>query len=449
MLFKKQNITPKKEGSVSSMQKSFTKRSGFRSTRSTFFITVGVIALVTILCYTGLYIPGVVQFKGIQEARLGIDIKGGFEAVLAPAKSFKGTPTKADLEAAKSVVELRMDNLKITDRDVFIDNANRIVVRSPWKSDDTTNNADTALKELGEMALLTFKDPDGKVVLEGKDIADAYAALSQEDNTPVVVLNMNATGKTKFAEATTRLVNQKISINMDTTQLSNPNVEEPITGGEATITGMESMDAAKALAAKIKAGALPFALETITSSQISASLGKGALDVMKTAGIVAFILICLFMLLYYRLPGFVAIFALTAQVIGQLLAISIPQFTLTLPGIAAIILSIGMGVDANIIISERVKEEVKLGLPLKIAIRNGFDRAFSAVLDGNVTVAIAAITLMIFGSGTFLSFGYSLLTGVILNGLCGVTASRLMIGSLSLYPKLQAKWLYGGKKVQR
>jgi len=430
------------------MQKSFTKRSGFRSTRNTFFITAGVIALIAILCYTGLYIPGVIQIKGVQETRLGIDIKGGFEAVLAPAKSYVGTPTKADLEAAKSVVELRMDNLKITDRDVFIDNENRIVVRSPWKSDDTANNADTALKELGEMALLTFKDPDGKVVLEGKDVADSYAALSQKDNSPVVVLNLTPDGKTKFAEATARLVNQKISINMDTIQLSNPNVESAITGGEATITGMGTIEAAKALAAKIKAGALPFALETITSSQISASLGKGALDVMKTAGIVAFSLICLFMLLYYRLPGFVAIIALIAQIVGQLLAISVPQFTLTLPGIAAIILSIGMGVDANIIISERIKEELNAGNPLKIAIRNGFDRAFSAVLDGNVTVAIAAIALMLFGSGTFLSFGYSLLTGVILNGLCGVTATRLMVGSLSLYPNLQAKWLYGGKKVK-
>ncbi|MHB1484085.1 MAG: protein translocase subunit SecD [Saccharofermentanales bacterium] len=430
------------------MAKSFSKRSGFRSSRTTFFITAGVIAVIGILCFTGLYIPGVIQIKGAREMRLGIDIKGGFEAVLAPAKSYTKPITANDLEAAKSVVELRMDNLKITDRDVFIDSQNRIIVRSPWRSDDTTNNADIALKELGEMALLTFKDPDGKVVIEGKDVVDAYAALSPEDNSPVVVLNLNAAGKTKFAEATTRLVNQKISINMDETMLSNPNVEEPITGGEATITGMESIEAAKDLAAKIKAGALPFALEVITSSQISASLGKGALDVMVLAGFIAFMLVCLAMVLIYKLPGFVAAIALTAQVVGQLLAISIPQFTLTLPGIAALILSIGMGVDANIIIAERIKEELRAGNPLKVAIRNGFDRAFSAVLDGNATVAIAAVILMIFGSGSFLSFGYTLLTGVILNGLCGVTATRLMISSLSLYPKFHSKWLYGGKKVQ-
>lgn len=430
------------------MAKSFSKRTGFKSSRIAFSITAGIIAIVAILCFTGLYIPGIIQIRGAREMRLGIDIKGGFEAVLAPAKSYTKPITTADLEAAKSVVELRMDNLNITDRDVFIDNANRIIVRSPWKSDDVTNDADIALKELGEMALLTFKEPDGKIVIEGKDVVDSYAALSPEDNSPVVVLTLNADGKTKFAEATTRLVGQKISINMDETMISNPNVQTPITGGEATITGMGSIQEAKDLAAKIKAGALPFALETITSSQISASLGKGALDVMILAGLIAFILVCLFMILTYRLPGAVAAIALTAQVTGQLLAISIPQFTLTLPGIAAIILSIGMGVDANIIIAERIKEELNAGNPLKVAIRNGFDRAFSAVLDGNATVAIAAVILMIFGSGSFLSFGYSLLSGVILNGLCGVTATRLMIGSLSLYPKFHSKWLYGGKRVK-
>lgn len=433
------------------MKKSFTKRSGFNSTRNTFFVTVGVIALLTILCYTGLDIPGQPPIYGIRQSRLGIDINGGFEGILAPASSFKGSVTNKDLDAAKSVVELRMDNLNISDREVFIDySAKRIIVRVPWKTDDDKNDSTLALKELGEMALLTFKDPDGKVVLEGKDVADAYAAIDSQSGQadPIVALKLTASGKTKFAEATSRLVGQNISINMDDTMISNPKVENAITGGEATITGMESTQAAKDLAAKIKAGALPFALETINSNEISASLGKDSLNRMVTAGALAFLLICIFMLIYYRLPGFVAIFALTAQVVGQLLAISVPQFTLTLPGIAAIILSIGMGVDANIIIAERIKEEINAGNPLKIAIRNGFDRAFSAVLDGNATVAIVAIILMIFGSGSFLSFGYSLLTGVILNGLCGVTASRLMIGSLSQYEKLSAKWLFGGKKVK-
>lgn len=428
------------------MKKGFTRHNGLRSTKNTFFLTAGFIAVVAIICFTGLSIPGVIDLKGVKDIRFGIDIRGGFEAIMAPASSYTGVVTDADLEAAKNVVELRMDNLKITDREVFIDTQNRIVIRSPWKSGDTANNADEALKELGEMALLTFKDPDGNIVLEGKDVKDAYAAIDPDTTQPIVVLSLNSEGKTKFATATAKLVGKAISINMDATQISNPTVDEAITGGEAIINGMESTEAAKDLAQKIKAGSLPFALESITSNQISASLGGNALDVVVQAGILAFILICLFMLLYYRLPGFVAVIALSAQLAGQLLAISVPQFTLTLPGIAAIILSIGMGVDANIIISERIKEEIASGNPLKISLRNGFDRAFSAVLDGNVTVAISAALLMIFGTGSFMSFGYSLLTGVILNGLCGVTASRLMIGSLSQYGSFQAKWLYGGKR---
>jgi protein-export membrane protein SecD len=296
------------------------------------------------------------------------------------------------------------------------------------------------------MALLTFKDPDGGIILTGSDVKDAYAAVSQLDSSPIVVLVLTDEGKTKFAAATKKLIGQDISIFMDDVEKSSPTVQDVITGGEAIISGIGTTDDAKLLAGTIKAGALPFALEAVSTNEISASLGRDSLDKMIDAGALAFLLICIFLFLFYRLPGFVAIIALLAQLVGQLLAISVPQFTLTLPGIAAIILSIGMGVDANIIITERIKEEINAGNPLKVAIRNGFDRAFSAVLDGNITVAIVAILLMIFGSGSFLSFGYSLLTGVILNGLCGVTATRLMIGSLSQYPKFQSKWLYGAKK---
>jgi len=355
-----------------------------------------------------------------------------------------------DLEAAKSVIELRMDNLNITDREVFLDEKNlRIVVRSPWKSNDTTNDADAALKELGDMYLLTFKEPDGTVVIEGKDVADAYHTLSQDTNEWIVVLKLTSEGSDKFALATERLKGQNISINVDDMQISNPQVQSAILGGEATITGMKNRDEAKKLAENIKAGSLPFALESISSNQISAALGSNALEIMINAGIVAFLIMCMFMLFYYRLPGFVAIIALLGQTAGQLLAISVPQFTLTLPGIAAIILSIGMGVDANIIISERIKEELKSGNPLKVAIRNGFERALAPVIDGNITVAISAIALIIFGSSSFTSFGYLLLTGVIFNAIFGVVATRLLTGSLSQYPKLSKEWLYGGKKVKK
>jgi preprotein translocase subunit SecD len=167
---------------------------------------------------------------------------------------------------------------------------------------------------------------------------------------------------------------------------------------------------------------------------------------MVQAGSLAFLLVCLFMLLYYRLPGFVACIALLIQVVGQLLAITIPSFTLTLPGIAGIILSVGMGVDANVIVSERIKEEIRAGNSLRFSISAGFQRAFAAVADGNMTVAISAVLLWILGSGSIQSFGYTLLMGVILNMITGVTMSRFMIASLSLYQPLQKSWLYGGRR---
>jgi protein-export membrane protein SecD len=207
------------------------------------------------------------------------------------------------------------------------------------------------------------------------------------------------------------------------------------------------LETAKSLASKINSGSLPFSLIVKNSNIISPTLGSGALAVMVRAGIAAFIVVCLFMLFYYRLPGFVACIALTLQVVGQLLALSIPQFTLTLPGIAGVILSIGMGVDANVIVSERIKEEINTGKTLVSAIDSGFHRAFSSVFDGNITVIIVAIMLILVGSGSMLSFGYTLLWGVIMNFVCGVTASRLMIQSLSEYKLLRKPALYGARRL--
>lgn len=419
----------------------------------TFFIVAGIILLGLVISLTGPKIPVPGQTKlvtlySMSEIRFGIDIRGGVEAVFAP-KDYAGTPTADDLNSARSILEVRMDNLQILDREITIDKTNnRIIVRFPWKSTETDFNPESALKELGEMARLTFQDPDGTVVLEGTDVKESKAAYNTENNEPIVTLELTSDGATKFSEATGRLIGKEISIMMDTTEISSPTVNAQITGGSAYIENIGTIEEATALAEKINAGALPFALQSISSRSISPTMGSDALGVMLIAGLVAFGLICLFMLLYYRLPGFVACWSLLAQVIGILLAISIPQQTLTLQGIAGIILSIGMGVDANVIISERIKEELRAGASLQSSLNNGFTRALSSVLDGNVTVAIAAIVLMIFGSGSMLSFGYSLLVGVILNGLTGVTASRAMIGSLSQYKLLQNTWLYGARRVK-
>ena len=165
---------------------------------------------------------------------------------------------------------------------------------------------------------------------------------------------------------------------------------------------------------------------------------------MIYAGLIAFAIVCLFMILYYRLPGFVACIGLTLQMALQILAVSVPHITLTLPGIAGIILSIGMGVDTNIIISERIKEEINDGKTISAAIATGYKRAFSAVFDGNITTVLVAVVLMIFGSGAMLSFGYTLLTGVLLNFISGITCSKLLVTSLSRYNVFKKNFLYGG-----
>lgn len=421
-----------------------------RGKKSTFFIITLAILLLSILAMTGTYLPEPggkkVKLAGVKDIRFGIDIRGGIEAVYAP-KDFEGKPSKEQLTAIETIMETRLDNLNILDRDIIVDENNGyVIVRFPWKTGEKTFNPAQAMKELGETARLTFRDPQNQVVLEGKNVSEAKAGYDPHTNQNVVSLKLDSEGAKLFSEATGKLLGQAISINMDETRISAPVVQAQITNGEAVITGLGTPEYAVDLANKINAGALPFAIEAISSSSITPSLGNNALQVMVYAGLVSFLLICLFLMLYYRLPGLVACLALLAQVVGILLAISIPQQTLTLQGIAGIILSIGMGVDANVIISERIREELNNGAPIRTAIRYGFNRAFSSILDGNVTVAISALCLMYFGTGAMLSFGYSLLVGVILNLFCGATLSRWMTRSLIEFSALQKLHFFVPKK---
>lgn len=418
------------------------------NSKRAFFITVFITAALLLLSLFGIKI-GSLEIKGADQMRYGIDIRGGVEATYEP-KDLGRTPTETELEAARTIIETRMDAKNITDRDVTIDKSNgKIIVRFPWKSDEAAFNPQKAVSELGETAKLTFRDPAGKIVLEGTDVAKSSARFSQENGKPVVVLELSSKGADKFAEATGRLVGQEISIYMDESKISSAIVETPVTGGNAVIENMASLEAASDLANKINSGSLPFSLIAKNSNIISPTLGSNALAIMLIAGKVAFALVCLFMLFYYRLPGLVACIALLLQVVGQLLALSVPQFTLTLPGIAGVILSIGMGVDANIIVSERIKEELNTGKRLGRAIEAGFQRAFSSVFDGNITVIVVAVILIIFGSGSMLSFGYTLICGVIMNFVAGVTASRLMIRSLSNFEILRKPEFFGARRAAK
>jgi protein-export SecD/SecF family membrane protein len=415
-----------------------------RTNKNIYIVALLLIVCVALVVFFGIS-AGPIQIKGIQDMRFGIDIRGGVEATYE-AKDLDRLPTDTELEAAKVIMETRLDSQNILDREITIDKNNgQILIRFPWKSGETDFNPQAAIAELGETAKLTFRDPDGNILVEGKDVEESIVQIDSKTGEPVVTLKFDSVGTQQFADATAKLVNQRISIYMDETMISSPVVNEAITGGEAVISNMGSIDEAKALSEKINSGALPFSLISKNHSTITPTLGIGALDVMVKACIVAFAFVCIFMLFYYRLLGAVACFALVLQVSVQLLALSIPQITLTLPGIAGIILSMGMGVDANVIISERIKEELKDGKSIGSSIDSGYHRAFSAIFDGNLTSIIVSIILMIFGTGSMLSFAYTLMVGCILNFVSGIAVSKLIIKSLSMNKPFRNKSLYGIK----
>ena len=405
------------------------------SKKGTFVAVLLIILFISYIAFFGLDI-GSLHLMSASEMRFGIDIKGGIDAAFVP-KDLDRKPTESELEAARAIIETRLDQRNILDRDVTIDNENGcIFVRFPWKSDETDFDPEKAISELGSMALLTFEDPDGNVVMEGKYVDNAMAAVDPENpNAYIVNLTLKPEGRKMFAEATGRLVGQKITIYLDKNMISDPVVRQRLIRISAT-SRISTQEEAKLLANQINSGALPFALVTENYSTISPSLGSNALDVMILAGIVAFIAICIALILYYRLSGVIAAISLLLQVTGQLILLTWPQFSITLPGIAGIILSIGMGVDANVIVSERIREELKSGKTMLAAVASGFKMAFSSIFDGNITVLIVAFVMMYFGSGAILSFAYTLLFGIIMNFVAGVTATKLMTMSI-----IQNSWL--------
>ncbi len=467
-----------------------------------FFIVALLILFLSYAAFFGIYTENgdfqVPVIKGAGDIRWGIDIRGGVEATFYPVddNGNQMEATREQMEGAESIISIRLVDKHITDYELYTDYDNsRIIVRFPWKTDEVDFDPESAIQEISMTAMLTFregheteevKDENGNVtglkpagvteeniILTGEDVDSAEAGLNSNTNEYIVQLNLKESGKQKFAEATEKLYASKgtISIWLDNELISYPTVNEPITDGYATISGNFTAEEASELANQINAGALPFKLEVANYGSINPLLGSSALNAMLIAGIIAFVLICILMIAFYRLPGVVTCIALLGQVGGMIACVSgflpnISSFTLTLPGIAGMILSIGMGVDANVITNERIREEIAAGRTLDGAIDLGSKNSFSAIFDGNITGAIVAIILMgVFGppssiwsklltpflwmfgtttTGAVYSFGYTLLIGLIFNFLMGVTASRLMLKSLSRFSIFRNKKLYGG-----
>ena len=417
-----------------------------------------------------------IYIKGASDIRFGIEIRGGVDVTFMPAGDVDATPEQ--MTAAKTVIEDRLVGLGITDYESYVDsNKDRIIVRFPWKTGEADFNPQTAIDEIGTTAKMVFRKgstADGEEILSGDDVTSANAAYNETEGW-VVQLKFNSAGAAAFADATTEQAanNGTISIWLDDENISTAKVDEAITGGEAIIKGNFDQDSASTLANQINSGALPFALSAESYSTISPSLGAKSLEVMVLAGIIAFALVAVMMIVRYRLPGTIATISLFGQVVATLAVVSgyftvFPGSTLTLPGIAGIILGIGMGVDANVITAERIKEELAKNKTLPAAVKSGFKMGLTPIIDGNVTIVIVAAILMgAFGptdgfwakvfnpiffwfgpstAGTVYSFGFTLLTSVLLNFVFGVWATRVMIRGAVHCKALRNPWLYGGKK---
>ena len=414
--------------------------------------------------------------KGAQDIRFGIDIRGGVDVTFMPADDMDATDEQ--MVAARTVIEDRLVGLGITDYEDYVDyTRDRIIVRFPWKRDETDFDPQSAIDEIGATAHMVFRKgstADGEEILTGEDVESAMAGYDQTEGY-VVQLDFNDSGAQKFADATTELApdNGTISIWLDDENISTATVEAAITNGSAIIRGDFTQEEVTTLANQINSGALPFALSAESYSTISPTLGTRSLEVMVLAGVIAFVAVALIMILRYRLPGTIAVLSLLGQVAATLAVVSgyFPVFsgsTLTLPGIAGIILGIGMGVDANVITAERIREELGKKKTLDGAIANGMKMGLTPIIDGNVTIVIVAAILMgAFGptdgfwatvfspvfrwfgastAGTVYSFGFTLLTSVLLNFVFGVFATRVMLRGASRFKALRNPWLYGGAK---
>ena len=414
--------------------------------------------------------------KGASDIRFGIDIRGGVDVTFMPANDVDATDEQ--LSAAKTVIEDRLVGLGITDYESYTDtNKDRIIVRFPWKTGESDFNPQTAIDEIGTTAKMVFRKgstADGEEILSGDDVTSATVGYNETEGW-VVQLRFSTQGSAAFADATTELAggSTPISIWLDDESISVATVNEAITNGEAIIKGNFTQDSASSLANQINSGSLPFALSAESYSTISPTLGAKSLEVMVLAGIIAFIIVAVLMIARYRLPGTIAVISLAGQVAATLAVVSgyFPAFsgsTLTLPGIAGIILGIGMGVDANVITAERIKEELAKNKTLDGAVNSGFKMGLTPIIDGNVTIVIVAALLMgAFGptdgfwakvfnpifwwfgpstAGTIYSFGFTLLTSVLLNFVFGVGATRVMIRGAIHCKALRSPALYGGKK---
>lgn len=409
----------------------------------------------------GIYmaIAGVGQNESGKTANvpLGLDLQGGL-SVTYEIQDEK--PTSDEIKATVDKLQRRVDAYS-SEGEVYQEGNDRITVEIPLNTEKV--DAHDVLDELGQPGQLLFLDSENytiwqqnqnngtndayEAVLTGSDIKNAQAGVDDSGTVKdyVVQLQFTDEGAQKFATATAANIGKPIYIIYDGAVASAPTVQNAITDGNAVINKISSYDEAESLASTIKIGALPLELKQIQYNIVGAKLGQKAVSTSLIAGAIGFGLVCILMIVLYRFPGFIASLALTGYVVLMLLILSIRHITLTLPGIAGIILSIGMAVDANVIIFTRIREEISAGSGVRAAVKAGFSKALSAILDGNITTLIATVVLMILGSGSIKGFAVTLMLGIVLSMFTALFVTKMLLNSF-LELGVQNPKMYGKAK---
>ncbi len=402
-------------------------------------VTALFLGLLTFTAAVGFGPTGTGSAKNINT---GLDLAGGVSITYQAVGD--ETPTQEQMNDTVYKLQQRVDSYS-TEAQVYQEGSDRINIEIPGVSD-----ANAILEELGKPGSLEFQLTDGTVVLDGSEVASAEAGVqpdSMKNKEWVVQLTLTDEGAKAFADATSANVGKQISIVYDGEVISSPRVNEAITDGSAVISGMAGQSEAEKLASSIRIGSLSLKLEELRSQVVGAQLGEEAIHTSLIAGAIGLIIVILFMILVYRLPGLVAGIALLVYTALMLVTLNAFDITLTLPGIAGIILGIGMAVDANVIIYARIREEIAAGKSVLNSIQTGFHKALSAIVDGNITTLIAALVLGISGSGSVKGFAYTLAMGIVLSMFSALVISRYL--TLAFYALFARDKKYYGEAKER
>jgi preprotein translocase subunit SecD len=396
------------------------------------------VLVIGFLAYSGAYgiTLGDYRLKSFNEViNRGLDLQGGISVL----EEIQGNNVdQQTINRTVQLLSMRVNKLGVSETVVAQEGPKRIRIEIPGQFD-----AKTVVDGIAKTGVLQFVGPDKSVILTGKDVKNATAYIDSQSNNPTIGLTLNASGTKKFAEATQKFMGKQISITMDGQTLTSPTVQANITNGQAVITGSKSIDEAKREADLINSGALPVTIKPVEVQTIGASLGANALPLSILAGEIGIGIVLLFMFLYYRIPGLIADIALVLYIYIVLAAFANLNVTLTLSGIAGFLLTVGMAVDANVLIFERIKEELKSGKSVRSSIDAGFHRAMSSIVDSNITTIISGIILYSLGSGSVKGFALTLIIGVILSMFTAIVVTRFFIKLAASMGWFNNKWAIG------